>query len=95
MVPGLCLRQVRERLGLTYRDVERSSLELAAQRGLTVKEWKVDRERWQLRAEDLQPLLGKAVTLASYEVVIGLMIGGAVLAGVVYRMWHDRIVFWV
>jgi transcriptional regulator with XRE-family HTH domain len=33
MVPGLCLRQVRERLGLTYRDVERSSFELAAQRG--------------------------------------------------------------
>jgi transcriptional regulator with XRE-family HTH domain len=33
MIPGLCLRQVRERLGLTYRDVERSSLELAAQRG--------------------------------------------------------------
>ena len=33
MIPGLCLRQVRERLGLTYRDVERSSFELAAQRG--------------------------------------------------------------
>ena len=33
MIPGLRLRQVRERLGLTYRDVERSSFELAAQRG--------------------------------------------------------------
>ncbi len=33
MIPGLCLRQVREKLGLTYRDVERSSFELAAQRG--------------------------------------------------------------
>src|SRR5713101_1587918 len=33
MHPGLRLRQARERLGLTYRDVERSSLELAAQRG--------------------------------------------------------------
>ena len=33
MVPGLRLRQVRERLGLTYRDVERGSFELAARRG--------------------------------------------------------------
>jgi transcriptional regulator with XRE-family HTH domain len=33
MTPGLRLRQVRERLGLTYRDVERSSFELAAHRG--------------------------------------------------------------
>lgn len=32
MDPGLRLRQVRERLGLTYRDVERSSFELAARR---------------------------------------------------------------
>jgi transcriptional regulator with XRE-family HTH domain len=33
MVPGLRLRQARERLGLTYRDVERASYELAARRG--------------------------------------------------------------
>jgi transcriptional regulator with XRE-family HTH domain len=33
MVPGLQLRQVRERLGLTYRDVERASFELASRRG--------------------------------------------------------------
>src|ERR1700758_2987297 len=33
MIPGLRLRQVRERLGLTYRDVERYSFELAANRG--------------------------------------------------------------
>jgi transcriptional regulator with XRE-family HTH domain len=33
MVPGLRLRQARERLGLTYRDVERASFELAARRG--------------------------------------------------------------
>jgi transcriptional regulator with XRE-family HTH domain len=33
MLPGLRLRQARERLGLTYRDVERASLELAARRG--------------------------------------------------------------
>ena len=33
MLPGLRLRQVRERLGLTYRDVERASHELAARRG--------------------------------------------------------------
>jgi transcriptional regulator with XRE-family HTH domain len=33
MLPGLRLRQVRERLGLTYREVERSSFELAANRG--------------------------------------------------------------
>ncbi len=33
IVPGLRLRQVRERLGLTYRDVERASFELAVRRG--------------------------------------------------------------
>lgn len=33
MHPGLRLRQVRERLGLTYREVERASYELAARRG--------------------------------------------------------------
>lgn len=33
MDPGACLRQVRERLGLTYRHVERSSYELASRRG--------------------------------------------------------------
>src|SRR5499427_9561451 len=33
MLPGLRLRQVRERLGLTYRDVEAASYELAARRG--------------------------------------------------------------
>jgi hypothetical protein len=33
MLPGLRLRQARERLGLTYREVERASYELAARRG--------------------------------------------------------------
>jgi transcriptional regulator with XRE-family HTH domain len=33
MLPGLRLRQARERLGLTYRDVETASYELAALRG--------------------------------------------------------------
>ena len=33
MLPGLRLRQARERLGFTYRDVERASFELAARRG--------------------------------------------------------------
>ncbi len=33
MAPGLRLRQARERLGLTYRDVERASYELASRRG--------------------------------------------------------------
>jgi len=33
MDTGFRLRQIRERLGLTYRDVERASLELAARRG--------------------------------------------------------------
>jgi transcriptional regulator with XRE-family HTH domain len=33
MLPGLRLRQARERLGLTYRDVERASYELAARKG--------------------------------------------------------------
>jgi len=32
MQPGSCLRAARERLGLTYRDVERASYELAYQR---------------------------------------------------------------
>lgn len=31
--PGLRLRQIRERLGLTYRDVEAASIEIAAKRG--------------------------------------------------------------
>jgi transcriptional regulator with XRE-family HTH domain len=35
MLPGLRLRQVRERLGLTYRDVESASYGLALQRGRT------------------------------------------------------------
>ena len=33
MDTGLRLRQIRERLGLTYRDVERASQELASRRG--------------------------------------------------------------
>jgi|SRR5450755_38190 transcriptional regulator with XRE-family HTH domain len=33
METGLHLRRIRERLGLTYRDVERASMELAARRG--------------------------------------------------------------
>ena len=33
MLPGLRLRRVREHLGLTYRDVERSSYEIADKRG--------------------------------------------------------------
>ncbi|MFY9529456.1 MAG: helix-turn-helix transcriptional regulator [Candidatus Acidiferrales bacterium] len=33
MVPGACLRKVREQLGLTYRDVEQSSYELATEHG--------------------------------------------------------------
>jgi transcriptional regulator with XRE-family HTH domain len=33
MVPGSLLRQARERLGLTYRDVEQASYELASRRG--------------------------------------------------------------
>jgi transcriptional regulator with XRE-family HTH domain len=32
-LPGLRLRQARERLGLTYREVERASTEIAAKRG--------------------------------------------------------------
>src|SRR4029077_16637857 len=33
MLASTLLRQARERLGLTYRDVEQASIELAAQRG--------------------------------------------------------------
>lgn len=35
MTPGLQLKRVRERLGLTYRDVERSSSALASRKGRT------------------------------------------------------------
>ncbi len=31
--PGLRMRQTRERLGLTYRDVESASFQIAAKRG--------------------------------------------------------------
>jgi transcriptional regulator with XRE-family HTH domain len=31
--PGLRLRRARERLGLTYREVEKASVEIAAKRG--------------------------------------------------------------
>jgi transcriptional regulator with XRE-family HTH domain len=33
MLPGFCLRQARERLGLTYREVEQASYELAERHG--------------------------------------------------------------
>ena len=33
LLPGLRLRQTREKLGLTYRDVERASYEIATRRG--------------------------------------------------------------
>ena len=33
MTPGTRLRQIRERLGLTYRDVQRASVTLASNRG--------------------------------------------------------------
>jgi len=33
MVPGVRLRQIRERLQLTYRDVEQTSIEIASRRG--------------------------------------------------------------
>ena len=33
MIPGLHLRQTRERLGLTYREVEKASYQVAGNRG--------------------------------------------------------------
>lgn len=63
MLPGLRLRQVRERLGLTYRDVERISYELAARRGRPEFVLHISRLA-DIENHDVVPSLHKLYTLA-------------------------------
>ena len=63
VVPGLRLRQIRERLGLTYRDVERSSFELAAARGRPEFILHISRLA-DIENRDVTPSLHKLYTLA-------------------------------
>ncbi|HYL83682.1 MAG TPA: helix-turn-helix transcriptional regulator [Candidatus Angelobacter sp.] len=64
MSPGLRLRQARERLGLTYRDVESASYELAARRGRS--EFIVHISRLaDIENRDVVPGLHKLYTLAA------------------------------
>jgi transcriptional regulator with XRE-family HTH domain len=64
MLPGLRLRQARERLGLTYRDVERASFELASKRGRP--EFIVHISRLaDIENHEVVPTLHKLYTLAA------------------------------
>jgi len=63
MLPGLRLRQVRERLGLTYRDVERISYELAARRGRSEFVLHISRLA-DIENHNVVPSLHKLYTLA-------------------------------
>jgi transcriptional regulator with XRE-family HTH domain len=63
MLPGLRLRQARERLGLTYRDVERASFELAARRGRPELILHISRLA-DIENRDVTPGLHKLYTLA-------------------------------
>jgi transcriptional regulator with XRE-family HTH domain len=63
MLPGLRLRQVREKLGLTYRDVERISYELAARRGRPEFVLHISRLA-DIESHDVVPSLHKLYTLA-------------------------------
>jgi transcriptional regulator with XRE-family HTH domain len=63
MLPGLRLRQLRERLGLTYRDVERASYELAARRGRPEFVLHISRLA-DLENRNVVPSLHKLYTLA-------------------------------
>jgi len=63
MLPGLRLRQVREKLGLTYRDVERISYELAARRGRPEFVLHISRLA-DIENHDVVPSLHKLYTLA-------------------------------
>ncbi len=58
MVPGSRLRQARERLGLTYRDVERVSFDLASQRG---------RPEFIIRISRLADIENRGVTPSLYK----------------------------
>jgi transcriptional regulator with XRE-family HTH domain len=62
--PGLRLRQARERLGLTYRDVERASFELAARRGRPEFVLRISRLA-DIENHEVVPGLHKLYTLAA------------------------------
>jgi transcriptional regulator with XRE-family HTH domain len=64
MNPGLRLRQARERLGLTYRDVERASYEIAARRGRPEFIMHISRLA-DIENRDVVPGLHKLYTLAA------------------------------
>jgi transcriptional regulator with XRE-family HTH domain len=64
MLPGLRLRRARERLGLTYRDVERASYELAARRGRPEFILHISRLA-DIENHDVVPALHKLYTLAA------------------------------
>jgi transcriptional regulator with XRE-family HTH domain len=64
MHPGLLLRQARERLGLTYREVERASYELALRRGRTEFIMRISRLA-DIENRGVVPSLHKVYTLAA------------------------------
>jgi transcriptional regulator with XRE-family HTH domain len=64
MQPGLRLRQARERLGLTYREVEKASYELAARRGRSEFILHISRLA-EIENRGVVPSLHKLYTLAA------------------------------
>src|SRR5258708_35631263 len=64
MVAGFRLRQIRERLGLTYRDVERASFELAVARGHAAFTLRISRLA-VIENHNVIPSLHKLYTLAT------------------------------
>lgn len=64
MLPGLRLRQARERLGLTYREVESASYELAARRGRSEFILHISRLA-EIENRGVVPSLHKLYTLAA------------------------------
>src|SRR5467141_1854191 len=64
MHPGLRLRQARERLGLTYREVERAGYELAARRGRSEFILHISRLA-EIENRGVVPSLHKSYTLAA------------------------------
>ena len=64
MGPGLRLRQARERLGLTYRDVESASYELAGRRGRSEFILHISRLA-DIENRDVVPSVHKLYTLAA------------------------------
>jgi transcriptional regulator with XRE-family HTH domain len=64
MHPGLLLRQARERLGLTYREVEKASYEVAVRRGRTEFILHISRLA-DIENRGMVPSLHKVYTLAA------------------------------